>query len=538
MTHPTKIQMDSKMATEKDLEATISADQAAVSDPNGQLHRSLKERHVQFIALGGTIGTGLFLGIGSALATSGPLSLWLGYCFTSVAIWAMMQCLGEMASLLPLPGMVAHLGARFVDPAFGFAIGWNQWYNCAIAISAETSAAVVLIQFWTDINPAAWITVILVALVVLNVITVGVYGEAEFLFATIKILTIVGLLIMALCLDLGGGPSHDRLGFRYWKHPGPMNEYIAKGSTGRFLGLFNTLINAAFAFGGAEQVAVAAGETKNPTRNIPKAIRRVFWRLLIFYCMGSFAVGVLVPSDNPNLLYGTGIAQSPWIVAIRSAGIPVLPHIINAVLVTSASSAANADLYTGSRYLYALAVQGQAPRIFLKCTKRGVPIYCVGVTASIGLLTYMTVSSGGADVFKWFSSLVSIAYLLTWFSICLAYTRFRRALLLHNIDRDTLPFKSPFQPYLAWGGVVFFGMVLIFNGFAVFTRGNWDTRNFISAYIGLPIFITFYLVWKLAKKTQIVPIQDIDLWTGRVDVIEQDPTEERGILQKVASKLF
>lgn len=180
----------------------------------------------------------------------------------------------------------------------------------------------------------------------------------------------------------------------------------------------------------------------------------------------------------------------------------------------------------------------------------------MGVTASIGLLTYMTVSSGGADVFKWFSSLVSIAYLLTWFSICLAYTRFRRALLLHNIDRDTLPFKSPFQPYLAWGGVVFFGMVLIFNGFAVFTRGNWDTRNFISAYIGLPyvklpcfkgsqvlilsirIFTTFYLVWKLAKKTQIVPIQDIDLWTGRVDVIEQDPTEERGILQKVASKLF
>ncbi|KAK7890521.1 hypothetical protein LTR67_007729 [Exophiala xenobiotica] len=371
--------MASKMETEKDLEATVSNDQVGeirVSDPNRGLHRSLKERHVQFIALGGTIGTGLFLGIGSALATSGPLSLWLGYCFTSVAIWAMMQCLGEMASLLPLPGMVAQLGSRFVDPAFGFAIGWNQWYNCAIAISAETSAAVVLIQFWTDINPAAWISIILVILIILNVITVGVYGEAEFLFATIKIVTILSLLIMAVCLDLGGGPSHDRLGFRYWKNPGAMNAYIAKGATGRFLGVFNTLINAAFAFGGLEQVAVAAGETKNPTRNIPKAIRRVFWRLLLFYCLGSFAVGLLVPSSDSNLLYGSGIAQSPWIIAIRRAGIPVLPHIINAVLVTSASSAANADLYTGSRYLYALAVQGQAPRFLLKCTKRGVPIYC------------------------------------------------------------------------------------------------------------------------------------------------------------------
>jgi amino acid transporter len=205
---------------------------------------------------------------------------------------------------------------------------------------------------------------------------VGVYGEAEFLFATIKIVTILSLLIMAVCLDLGGGPSHDRLGFRYWKNPGAMNAYIAKGATGRFLGVFNTLINAAFAFGGLEQVAVAAGETKNPTRNIPKAIRRVFWRLLLFYCLGSFAVGLLVPSSDSNLLYGSGIAQSPWIIAIRRAGIPVLPHIINAVLVTSASSAANADLYTGSRYLYALAVQGQAPRFLLKCTKRGVPIYC------------------------------------------------------------------------------------------------------------------------------------------------------------------
>ncbi|KIW13533.1 hypothetical protein PV08_08721 [Exophiala spinifera] len=533
--------MDSKTATEKDLEATVSSDQVGeshISDQNGQLQRSLKERHIQFIALGGTIGTGLFLGIGSALATSGPLSLWLGYCFTSVAIWCMMQCLGEMASLLPLPGMVAQLGSRFVDPAFGFAIGWNQWYNSAIAISAETSAAVVLIQFWTDINPAAWITVILVILIILNVITVGVYGEAEFLFAMIKILTIIGLLIMALCIDLGGGPSHDRLGFRYWKTPGPMNEYIADGSTGRFLGLFNTLINAAFAFGGVEQVAVAAGETKSPARNIPKAIRRVFWRLLIFYCLGSFAVGLLVPSDNTNLLNGSGIAQSPWVIAIRTAGIPVLPHIINAVLVTSASSAANANLYTGSRYLYALAVQGQAPRFLLQCTKRGVPIYCVGVTASIGLLAYMSVSSGSANVFKWFSSLVSIAYLLTWFSICFAYTRFRRALLLQNIDRDTLPFKSPFQPYLAWGGVAFFAMVLIFNGFAVFTHGNWDTRNFVSAYIGIPLFVSLYLGWKLANKTKTVSIEDIDLWTGRVEVIEQDHTAERGILQKVASKLF
>lgn len=373
-------------------------------------------------------------------------------------------------------------------------------------------------------QPSAWISIILPVVFVLNLVAVGIYGEAEFLFAAIKIVTIIGLLILAVVIDLGGAPSHDRLGFRYWIHPGAMREYIGTGSTGRFLGLFATLINAAYAFGGVEQVAVAAGETKNPSRNIPKAIRRVFWRLAIFYVLTSFAVGLLVPYDNDDLLYGSGVSQSPWLIAMTNAGIPVLPHILNAVLVSSASSSANANLYTGSRYLYALAKQGQAPAFLLKCTNRGVPIFCkssqgfsslptwpvlsppvpnpgvyisphdtnlqtflgVMITGSFGLLAYMTASSKAADVFHWLTSLVTISYLMTWTCLCFAFTRFRRALAIANIDRTTLPFKSPFQPYLAWIGVCFFSIVLVFNGFTVFTHGNWNTQTFVSSYIGIP----------------------------------------------------
>lgn len=225
-------------------------------------------------------------------------------------------------------------------------------------------------------------------MIILNFTAVAIYGEAEFIFASIKIVTIIGLLILALFIDLGGAPSKDRPGFRYWKHPGAMNEYIAEGSLGRFLGLFATLINAAFAFGGVEQVAVAAGEMKDPSRNMPKAIRRVFWRLLFFYVLGAFTVGLLVPPNSPNLLYGSGVAKSPWLIAIETAGILVLPHILNAVLVTSAASSANANLYTGARYLYALSQQGQAPRFLLKCTKRGVPIYCEFIQKSFTEYTY------------------------------------------------------------------------------------------------------------------------------------------------------
>jgi len=235
-----------------------------------------------------------------------------------------------------------------------------------------------VIQFWDgakDINVAAWISLIIVIIVFLNIFAVAIYGEAEFCFASIKIITIVGLLLMAFIVDLGGNPRHDRIGFRYWKHPGAMKTYIAEGDTGRFLGFFATLINAAFSYGGVETVACAAGEADNPRKNIPKACRRVFWRILFFYVLGALAIGVLVPYDSPALLSAQasgkpGAAQSPWVIAITGAGIPVLPHIINAVILTSATSSANAFLYGGSRYLYALAQNRQAPRIFLTCTRK------------------------------------------------------------------------------------------------------------------------------------------------------------------------
>lgn len=218
---------------------------------------------------------------------------------------------------------------------------------------------------------AAWISIIIVLVVCLNIFAVAIYGEAEFCFASIKIITIVGLLIFALIIDLNGGPKQDRLGFKWWKNPGAMKEYKGTGSTGRFLGFFSVLVNAAFSYGGVEMVAVAAGEAENPRKNIPKAVRRVFWRILFFYVLGTLAIGVLIPYNADGLLgtSGTG-AASPWVIAINRAGVPVLPSIINAVILTSASSSANAFLYTGSRYLFALAQNGQAPRILLKCSRR------------------------------------------------------------------------------------------------------------------------------------------------------------------------
>jgi yeast amino acid transporter len=503
---------------------------------DANLSISLKSRHIQFIALGGTIGTGLFLGIGKAFATAGPLSVLLGYSITGVAVYALMCCLGEMSTWLPLPGAIPQYCARYVDPAMGFAVGWNNWYQSAITLCAEISAAAVLVEYWNDqINIAAWISIIIVLVVCLNIFAVSIYGEAEFIFASIKIITIVGLLLLALILDLGGGPNHDRLGFRYWKHPGAMKEYITTGSEGRFLGFFSTLINAAFSYGGVEMVAVAAGEAANPRRNIPKAVRRVFWRILFFYVLGSLAIGVLVPSDEDRLLTGSGAAASPWVIAIQRAGIPVLPHIINAVILTSASSSANAFLFTGSRYLFGVAQNKQAPRFLLKCSRTGVPYYCVAITASISLLTYMSVSTGANNVFLWFQNLVTIAQLFTWCSICVAYLRFRDALKSQGVDRNSLVFKSPFQPYTAWFALIFFLIIIIFNGFAVFTRGHWKVDDFITAYIGIPIYFVLYASWRLFKRTHFVRSAEADIWSGKAALdaeVWEDPLP-RNFLEKV-----
>ena len=192
--------------------------------------------------------------------------------------------MGEMVTWLPIPGAIPQFCARYVDGALGFAVGWLSWFSYAMTVATEVSAASVIIQYWEgarDINIGAFITVFLAVIIALNLMTVAWYGEAEFWFASVKILTIIGLLIMALIIDLGGNPRHDRIGFRYWKNPGAMVPFIADGAKGRFLGFFSTLINATFAYGSVEVVGVAGGEVRNPRKNLPKAVRRVFWRMYV-----------------------------------------------------------------------------------------------------------------------------------------------------------------------------------------------------------------------------------------------------------------
>ena len=503
----------------------------------------------------GAIGTGLFVGSGQVISLAGPLSAFLSYLITGFNLFCVINSLGEMGTYLPVPGAVPVFAARYVDPALGFTLGWNYWYQLAIGVPIEVTVAALIIDYWSNSVPTVvWITILFIPMVVINLFPVHVYGEAEFVFGAIKLTTIIGLIILMFIIDLGGTPKGDRIGFRYWVNPGPMNEYLKTGALGRFLAFWKVFIQATFSYGGSEMVVIAAGETENPRRNIPKAVRRVFWRILIFYVLAvslslsyhtskkvsssdmpeklpniyrSSSLACVYPQRTPRLLNAidkgaAGVAQSPFVIAIQNGGIKGLPSVINAVVLTSAWSAGNAFFYASTRVLYAAALDGRAPH-FLRYEKHGVPYACVAFTTALSCLVYLNVSNSSSDVFFWISNLSAVSTLIVWASINLTYLRFHAGLKHNNISRDTLPYKSPLQPFLAYFSICFNLIVAFFNGFDCFFPGKFSAKTFIPPYIDIPIFAALFLGYKLVKKTKFVSVQEMDLWSGKAEIDRQEP---------------
>lgn len=510
--------------------------------PDGHVQRNLKQRHISMIALGGTIGTGLFVGLGASLANAGPLSTLIGYIIMGVVVYSMMVALGEVSTLLAVPGGFIHHATRFLDPSIGFALGWTYWYSYAITLPTEISASAIVIQYWDvnkTINPAAWISILLVLALGVNFLGVKYYGETEFWFCLIKVVAIIILIITSLVIDLGGGPTHDRIGFRFWKDPGPMAQLFwspdangnptggISGSLGRFLAFFNIFVQAAFSFAGTEIIGVAVGETANPRKNVPKAIKRVFWRILIFYVLAVFTVGLVVPYTDPRLLNGSSNASaSPFVLAISNAGIKVLPSIVNAVLLTVTWSAANSDLYASSRTIYALALEHKAPAFLRKCTKSGLPVWSIAVTSLFGPLAYLSCGSGGAETaFGYLYDVSAISVIIAWIVILCTYARFYSGLKYHGIARNTLPYTAPLQPYLTYFGIFFLSIVLLFSGFTVFLKGQWSTSFFVTNYICIPFFVVLWLGWKFYHKTKFVSLAQMDFDTGRREIDDNQEAE-------------
>jgi amino acid transporter len=415
-------------------------------------------------------------------------------------------------------------------------------YAYAILVAAEATAGSILLGYWdTPVPSAVWITIYLLLILFLNIIAVGVFGEAEFWFASIKFITIMGLIILGFVIMLGGSPNDQgRLGFRYWNDPGAFNPYLVDGNTGKFLGYWTAFVRAGFAFiTSPELIALAAGETIAPRRNIPKAAGRFVYRLALFYGFGSFIIGVIVPYNDDRLLTPeSNASSSPFVIGISRAGIRGLNHVINAAILTSAWSAGNAFLFSGSRVLYGLALSGDAPKIFGRTNRNGVPYAAVLATWVIGLLAYLNVSNTGAQVFTWFSNISTISGFIAWIVCMITYIRFRKAMIFQNLIH-TLPYRTPFQPYLVWAALGVIVLLTLTNGFQVFFPSNWSVSNFLAAYITLPIFLVLYVGHKLWFRTPFaIKIQDIDLISGKKEMDELCADDVAPVPKNWAQKIW
>ncbi|GAB1310638.1 Proline-specific permease-like protein [Madurella fahalii] len=511
--------------------------------PDSQLQRGLKSRHIQFLALGGAIGTGLFVGSGLILSYVGPVPLWLGYLSMMLVVWIVMNDIAEMTTYLPMKGItLPYFTDRFVDSSLAFASGWNYWYAYAILVAAEASAGAILLNYWeTPVPSAVWITLILVVCLALNIIAVGVFGEAEFWFASIKLITIIGLIIVGIVIMAGGAPNGDAIGFAYWHDPGAFKEYMATGSTGRFLAYWTAFIRAGFSFiTSPELIGLAAGETVAPRRNIPKAARRFLARLAIFYGVSSLIIGAIVPSTDGNLLNPESNANaSPWVIGIQRAGIVGLNHVINAAILTSAWSAGNAFLYSGSRVLFSMAATGQAPRIFARTTRRGVPYMAVLATWTVGLLAYLNVSENGAQVFTWFMNVSTISGFIAWIVVMITYLRFRSGMAYQGL-MEARPFKTIGQPYATWFILLVVSLLTLTNGFQVFVDGQWDYKDFLAAYITIPAFLVLYIGHKVWSRTLrfAKPAHEIDVITGKKEMDDFCATDEPPVAKNWVQKMW
>ncbi|RVX73396.1 hypothetical protein B0A52_03038 [Exophiala mesophila] len=476
------------------------------------LRRGLHQRHISLIAIAGAIGTGLFLGLGGSIQTAGPLGALLGYLTIGLIVCAVQFALGEVAALLPVTGSFVRHTELLVDPALGFAIGYNLVYGNLLSVPAEISAVCVLFSYWTDINSSLWIVIFIALTFAVGISYIGIYGEVEFWFALLKILFIIFLILLGLVIDLGGVPGTPRIGFRYWKTPGPFVEYVGTGNWGKFLGYWSVMSNAVFSFAGTESIAMAAAETRNPRVVIPKACKRVFIRVATFYMLAVLIVGLLVPSDDPRLGdYSGTAATSPFVLAASAAGLRGVPSVVNAIVITSAWSSSNQALLSGTRVLYGLALKNQAPRIFLRTTSWGVPYVCVLLNTAFMFLAFMSLSEGAMTVFWWFVDLTACGVLISWSTVLLNHWRLIAAMKKQQIPLSNLPWHNRWTEFSTPAALALVLIILFTGGWQVFTRGNWATSNFIASYLDIPLVLTAYLIWKFYKRTKIINLMDIPL---------------------------
>jgi len=447
-----------------------------------------------------------------------------------------VHALGELAVAYPVSGAFYAYSVRFIDPSWGFAMGWNYALNWLVVLPFELTAAGLTIDYWnSSINVGVWITIFLVMVIAINLVGVKGYGEVEFVLGTMKVLAVVGFIIFGIIDNCGGVKSDPRgyIGFQYWSNPGA----FANG----FRGFCSVFVTASFAFGGTELVGLAAAEAENPRKSLPKATKQVLWRISLFYIISLLIVGTLVPYNSGYLAgnHGSGTKKSPFVTAFVLAGVKGLPSVFNAVITLSVISVANSCTYASSRTILALCERGMGPRILAYVDQRGRPLPALALGLAFGLLAYIGCDpANGQLVFSWLLSISGLSNFFTWGSICFAHIRFRKAWAYNGHTTAELPFQAGFGTWGSWLGLALNILCLIANLYISIdpkgTPAATAASDFFQSYLAVPFVIICWVGYKIysGKWRLLTPISEIDVDSGRRAfdfgaVLEQEKLERQ-----------
>ncbi|KAF8206916.1 general amino acid permease AGP2 [Mycena galopus ATCC 62051] len=500
-----------------------------------QTHRTLKPRHVQLISIGGVIGTVLFVQIGTGLPIGGPGGLLLAFIAWSTVVLAINNCLTEMVTWIPISSPYVRYADHFVDEALGVCSGFNLFFGIGTSIPYEIVAFNLMLNFWTDKIPV--ISVILFMILCygfLNLVAVQFYGESEFWLAIGKVLLILGLLLFTFVVMVGGNPDHDAFGFRYWRGEpftvdarplslitfkvpgGPFVPYLYEGSLGHFLGFLSSLIQASFTISGPEYIAMTAGEAARPRDTLPRCFNSLVARLLVFFILGALSVGILVPYTDPKLLSTAvvrpGAGTSPYVIAMQRLHLSGLAHVVNALVMLSIFSAGNSYVYTTSRTLFGMALEGRVPRVLARCNARGVPVYAVCATMLWSTLAFLQLGSSSGVVLQWITRFGTVSGMANYAMIAFTYLRFHAALKAQGISRESLPHRSAWQPFCGYYAFIASTVMALLAGYAVFLPGNWNVSTFVFSYALVALLPAIFVGWKLARRTKWRTLREIDFF--------------------------
>ncbi|MBT0661120.1 amino acid permease [Providencia rettgeri] len=470
-----------------------------------RLRRELKARHLAMIAIGGSIGTGLFVASGATVAQAGPGGALLSYAIIGLMVYFLMTSLGELAAYMPVSGSFATYGAKYVDEGFGFALGWNYWYNWAVTIAVDLVAAQLVMTYWFPDTPGwIWSAIFLAIIFLLNFISVKGFGEAEYWFSLIKVTTVVIFIVVGVLMIFGIMSGAENAGWHNW-------EIGDAPFAGGFSAMIGVAMIVGFSFQGTELIGIAAGESKDPAKNIPKAVRKVFWRILLFYIFAILIISLIIPYTDPSLLRNDvkDISVSPFTLVFENAGLLSAAAVMNAVILTAVLSAGNSGMYASTRMLYTLAREGKAPRIFARLSKGGVPRYALLATTVIAGLCFLSSMFGNQTVYLWLLNTSGMTGFIAWLGIAISHYRFRRGYIAQGRDLNDLPYRSGFFPIGPIFAFILCLTITLGQNYQAFLEDKIDWVWVTATYIGIPLFLAIWFGYKIVKKTTFIRYKDM-----------------------------